>query len=75
MYMMLRVHILSKKVTYIKLKVIGCSPHPIHEYFKVTTLLLTLVIVIVVYFVKLRTPYSHLMGSGRAADGYHVQTY
>ena len=43
MYMMLRVHILSKKVTYIKLKVIGCSPHPIHEYFKVTTLLLTLV--------------------------------
>ena len=43
MYMMLRVHILSKKVTYIKLKVIGCSPHPIHEYFKVTSLLLTLV--------------------------------
>ena len=43
MYMILRVHILSKKVTYIKLKVIGCSPHPIHEYFKVTTLLLTLV--------------------------------
>ena len=40
MYMMLRVHILSKKVTYIKLKVIGCSPHPIHEYFKVTSLLL-----------------------------------
>ena len=42
MYMMLRVHILSKKVTYIKLKVIGCSPHPIHEYFKVNSLLLTL---------------------------------
>ena len=42
MYMMLRVHNLSKKMTYIKLKVIGCSPHPIHEYFKVNSLLLTL---------------------------------
>ena len=42
MYMMLRVHNLSKKMTYIKLKVIGCSPHPIHEYFKVNSLLPTL---------------------------------
>ena len=45
MYMMLkslRVHNLSKKMTYIKLKVIGCSPHSIHEYFKVNSLLLTL---------------------------------
>ena len=34
---------MQKKLLYIKLKVIGCSPHPIHEYFKVNSLLLTLV--------------------------------
>ena len=33
---MTRVHILSKKMIYIKLKIFLCVFHPIHEYFELS---------------------------------------
>ena len=41
--MMLRVHILSKKLTYIKLKIVLCSLQDIHEFLDLSPQLPTLV--------------------------------
>ena len=41
---MSRVHILSKKTIYIKLKIFLCVFHPIHEYFELSYEPVTLVV-------------------------------